>query len=72
MTTRRFTPPWRADKIPSGYVVRRANGQAFAYIYSRDNEDDALQFMRRAILRLENQRRRGVASEDRGARAMRE
>ena len=24
----RFPPPWRADKIPGGYVVRDANGQA--------------------------------------------
>ena len=28
MTTRRFPAPWRADKIPGGYVVRDANGQA--------------------------------------------
>jgi hypothetical protein len=35
--------PWRADKIPGGYVVRDANGQALAYIYSRDNESEALQ-----------------------------
>jgi hypothetical protein len=34
MTTRRFPAPWRADKIPGGYVVRDANGQALAYIYS--------------------------------------
>jgi hypothetical protein len=27
MTARRFPPPWRADKIPGGYVVRDANGQ---------------------------------------------
>jgi hypothetical protein len=25
---RRFPAPWRADKIPGGYVVRDANGQA--------------------------------------------
>ena len=35
--------PWRADKIAGGYVVRDANGRALAYIYSRDNEADALQ-----------------------------
>jgi hypothetical protein len=40
---RRFPPPWRADKIPGGYVVRDANGQALAYVYSRDNEVEALQ-----------------------------
>jgi hypothetical protein len=43
MTTRRFPPPWRAETIPGGYVVRDANGQALVYIYSRDNEADALQ-----------------------------
>ena len=32
--SRRFPPPWRADKIPGGYVVRDANG----HIYSRENE----------------------------------
>jgi hypothetical protein len=41
MTSRRFPPPWRADKIPGGYVVRDANGQALACLYSRDNADDA-------------------------------
>jgi hypothetical protein len=40
---RRFPAPWRADKIAGGYVVRDANGQALVYIYSRDNEADALQ-----------------------------
>jgi len=43
MTSRRFPAPWSADKIPGGYVVRDANGQALAYIYSRDNEDEARQ-----------------------------
>jgi hypothetical protein len=40
---RRVPPPWSADKIPGGYVVRDANGQALAYVYSRDNEDEARQ-----------------------------
>jgi hypothetical protein len=40
---RRFPSPWRADTMPGGYVVRDANGQALAYIYSRDNEDEARQ-----------------------------
>jgi hypothetical protein len=26
--SRRFPPPWRADKVPGGYVVRHAYGQA--------------------------------------------
>jgi hypothetical protein len=38
-----FPPPWRTDKIPGGYVVRDANGQALVYIYSRDSEAEAMQ-----------------------------
>jgi hypothetical protein len=41
MTSRRFPAPWHADPMPGGYVVRDANGQALAYVYSRDNEDEA-------------------------------
>ena len=40
---RRFPPPWRADKIPGGYVARDANGQSLVYVHSRDNEAEALQ-----------------------------
>jgi hypothetical protein len=36
--SRRFPPPWHADKIPGGYVVRGANAQAIAYLYSREKE----------------------------------
>ena len=43
MNSRRFPPPWRSYKIPGGYVVRDANGQALAHTYYRDNEADALQ-----------------------------
>jgi hypothetical protein len=32
--------------MPGGYVVRDANGQAIAYLYSRDNEDEARQITR--------------------------
>jgi hypothetical protein len=35
--------PWRADKIPGGYVVRDATGQALAYLCSRENEAEARQ-----------------------------
>jgi hypothetical protein len=42
-TPRRFPSPWHADPMPGGYVVRDANGQAIAYIYSRENEDEARQ-----------------------------
>jgi K+/H+ antiporter YhaU regulatory subunit KhtT len=40
---RRFPSPWRADKIAGGYVVRDADGQAIAYVYSRDDATEALQ-----------------------------
>jgi hypothetical protein len=42
-TPRRFPAPWHADKIPGGYVVRDDNGQALAYLYSRENEAEAMQ-----------------------------
>jgi hypothetical protein len=42
-TPRRFPAPWRAETIPGGYVVRDDNGQALAYLYSRDNEAEAMQ-----------------------------
>jgi K+/H+ antiporter YhaU regulatory subunit KhtT len=29
--------------MPSGYVVRDANGQALVYLYSRDSEAEAMQ-----------------------------
>jgi hypothetical protein len=40
---RRFPPPWRAERIPGGFVVRDANGQALAYLYARQNEAEARQ-----------------------------
>jgi hypothetical protein len=40
---RRFPPPWHADTMPGGYIVRDANGQALAYVYSRDNPAEARQ-----------------------------
>jgi hypothetical protein len=35
--------PWRAEKIAGGYIVRDANGQGIAYLYSRENEAEARQ-----------------------------
>jgi hypothetical protein len=43
MTNRRLPASWHAEKMPGGYVVRDANGQALAYVYSRATETDALQ-----------------------------
>jgi hypothetical protein len=40
---RRFPSPRHADPTPGDYVVRDANGRALAYLYSRDNEDEARQ-----------------------------
>jgi hypothetical protein len=33
----------RVEKIPSGYVVRDANGQALVYVYCRGNQSEGLQ-----------------------------
>ena len=38
---RRFPPPWTAEEIAGGYVVRDANGQSLAYVYARESERDA-------------------------------
>jgi hypothetical protein len=40
---RHLPPPWKAEKIPGGFVIRDANGQALAYVYSRPTESDAMQ-----------------------------
>jgi ATP-dependent DNA ligase len=38
MTDRRFPLPWTVETIPGGLKVCDANGQALAYVYSRENE----------------------------------
>jgi hypothetical protein len=40
---RLFPTPWRAEIMPGGYVVRDANEQVLAYVYSWANEAEALQ-----------------------------
>ena len=40
-TVRRFKPPWTAERIPGGYVVKDATGQSLAYVYARENASDA-------------------------------
>lgn len=42
-SARRFPPPWRAERIPGGYVVRDAGGQVLAYVYGRESEAEARQ-----------------------------
>jgi hypothetical protein len=44
---RRLPPPWRIEKMPGGYVVRDANGQTLAFIYSRATEAEATPAARR-------------------------
>ena len=41
MTERRFPPPWSVETIPGGLKVCDANGQSLAYVYSRENPNDA-------------------------------
>jgi hypothetical protein len=38
---RRFPAPWTVEKIPGGFKVFDANGQSLAFIYSRENPNDA-------------------------------
>jgi K+/H+ antiporter YhaU regulatory subunit KhtT len=38
---RRFPPPWSVEKIPGGLKVCDADGQSLAYVYSRENPNDA-------------------------------
>ena len=40
-TVRRFKPPWTAERIPGGYVVKDATGQSLAYVYPRETRADA-------------------------------
>ena len=41
MSERRFPPPWTVEKIAGGLKVCDANGQSLAYVYSRENPNDA-------------------------------
>jgi hypothetical protein len=40
---RRFPAPWYVDKIPGGYLIRDACGQALAYVYARATNVEAAQ-----------------------------
>ena len=59
---RRFPPPWRAETIPGGYVVRDANGQAIAHVYSRATLVEAMQAK---VLTVDEARRRAPTRIDR-------
>ena len=41
MTDRRFPPPWTVERLLGGFKVIDANGQSLAYVYSRENPNDA-------------------------------
>ena len=41
LRSRRFPSPWSAERIPCGYVVKDATGQALAYVYARDTKAEA-------------------------------
>jgi hypothetical protein len=41
--TRRFPPPWRAEKFSGGYIVRDASGFGVAYVYGRSTEAEAVE-----------------------------
>jgi len=41
MTSRRFPAPWQIEQIPGGYKVLDANGQALAYVYARETQQQA-------------------------------
>jgi hypothetical protein len=41
-TERRFLPPWTVEVIPGGLKVCDANGQSFAYVYSRETPEAAI------------------------------
>ena len=38
---RRFKPPWTAEQIPGGYVVKDATSQSVAYVYARETKAQA-------------------------------
>jgi hypothetical protein len=38
---RRFKPPWSAERIVGGYVVKDATGQALAYVYALETKAQA-------------------------------
>ena len=37
----RRPPPWTVEKMPGGLKVVDAKGQSLAYVYSRENANDA-------------------------------
>ena len=41
MSVRSFPPPWSVEKIPGGLKVCDANGKSLAYVYCRENPNDA-------------------------------
>jgi len=42
MTSRHFPASWQVEQIPGGYKVLDANGQALAYVYTRETKQQAV------------------------------
>jgi hypothetical protein len=38
---RRFPAPWKAQRVPRGYVVKDATGHSLAYVYARESDGQA-------------------------------
>ena len=51
LDARRFKPPWTAERIPGGYVVKDANGQSLAYVYARETGANRYELAHLARLR---------------------
>jgi Na+-driven multidrug efflux pump len=47
--TRRFPPPWRAEKFSGGYIVRDATGFAVAYVYGHSTGQKNPQHVRARV-----------------------
>jgi hypothetical protein len=54
MPQRRFPPPWSVEELDSCFVVKKANGQALAYMYFE--KEPRRRFRRELLTRDEAQR----------------
>jgi hypothetical protein len=56
--SRRFPPPWTAEETDAYFIVRDANGQAFAYVYFEEEPGPTRGFGHIAFKVVEAARRR--------------
>jgi hypothetical protein len=45
-SARRFPPPWSIEERQESFIVKDANGQAFAYVYFEDEPQRAMSMHR--------------------------